>query len=384
MKRHVLFLVGVLFSLTLIADDVIILRNGEEISSIVNEITQSEVKYKKVSNPNGPSYTIAKNEVFMIKYDNGEKDLFDDKIRENNSVNGKQTMIAAHPASNNTAVIREHNEPLQIPQNGTKRRTDSFFPVYAVSDSSIMSTDEIEMHIVPKLEPKSIAGRVLIYQSHYVIELVNKTNQIIYVDLASTFRKEGDMLRTYYSTKQTTISNNSTIGIGVGVLAPIAIGVGTSSSQTASDTYSQKQIVSIPPHSKRELCDYVNIPYCRGQYKTIPDLEDFGGQYSLYTKINKSTISKLYEKQVVEYHDTEDNPNVVKYYISYSNSLTFSSFSQLYCKIYLRCIVGGWLDHTVMSERLLGAKDYTYYMKYYFPNASDRLIVGKVGVLVKP
>ncbi len=53
--------------------DVIILTNGDEVSVKVLEVGISEVKYLKCDNLNGPSYVIAKQEIFMIKHSNGSK-----------------------------------------------------------------------------------------------------------------------------------------------------------------------------------------------------------------------------------------------------------------------------------------------------------------------
>ncbi|MDR3340670.1 MAG: porin family protein [Candidatus Symbiothrix sp.] len=58
------------------AQDVITMKNGDEIKTKVLEISANEVKYKKFGNANGPTYTILKSEIFMIKYENGEKDVF--------------------------------------------------------------------------------------------------------------------------------------------------------------------------------------------------------------------------------------------------------------------------------------------------------------------
>ncbi len=57
------------------SQDNIVLKNGEEISAKVLEIGTGEIKYKKASNPEGPTYSIAKSEVFMIKYENGTKEI---------------------------------------------------------------------------------------------------------------------------------------------------------------------------------------------------------------------------------------------------------------------------------------------------------------------
>lgn len=55
--------------------DVITLKTGEEISCKVSDIGLSEIKYKKCDNLNGPSISIRKEDVFMVKYSNGTKDI---------------------------------------------------------------------------------------------------------------------------------------------------------------------------------------------------------------------------------------------------------------------------------------------------------------------
>ncbi|GBU07523.1 hypothetical protein AwDysgo_08540 [Bacteroidales bacterium] len=60
----------------LFAQDILVLNSGDEIEVITEEIGRHEIWYKKVSNPHGPTYTIPISDVFMIKYTNGEKDVF--------------------------------------------------------------------------------------------------------------------------------------------------------------------------------------------------------------------------------------------------------------------------------------------------------------------
>lgn len=60
---------------TAFAQDVIVLKNGDEIKSKVVEITPTEIKYKKFDNLEGPTIVILKSDVFMIKYANGTKEV---------------------------------------------------------------------------------------------------------------------------------------------------------------------------------------------------------------------------------------------------------------------------------------------------------------------
>jgi len=65
-----------IISLSAFSQDTLITRNGEIIPAKVYEITQTDIKYKKPSNPNGPLYTISKDDVAVIEYKNGSKDVF--------------------------------------------------------------------------------------------------------------------------------------------------------------------------------------------------------------------------------------------------------------------------------------------------------------------
>ncbi len=71
------------------AQDVIVKKDGSTIVSKVLEITSTEVKYKKFTNQNGPTYTISKADVMVINYENGEKETFEtatsDQIQQNST-----------------------------------------------------------------------------------------------------------------------------------------------------------------------------------------------------------------------------------------------------------------------------------------------------------
>ena len=58
------------------AQDVIVKKDGSTILSKVLEVNTADIKYKKFSNQNGPTYTISKSEILSINYENGEKDDF--------------------------------------------------------------------------------------------------------------------------------------------------------------------------------------------------------------------------------------------------------------------------------------------------------------------
>ena len=63
---------------SLFAQDVITLKDGNEIIALVYEIGDIDVKYKRTENPNGPNYVLKKSEILKIIYANGSKDEFND------------------------------------------------------------------------------------------------------------------------------------------------------------------------------------------------------------------------------------------------------------------------------------------------------------------
>lgn len=76
MKRILFLFCAIMFSVAMWADDIIYLKNGDEIHSKVAKIGTSIVEYKKISNLEGPVYEINIDDISMIVYANGEKETF--------------------------------------------------------------------------------------------------------------------------------------------------------------------------------------------------------------------------------------------------------------------------------------------------------------------
>lgn len=76
MKKLLLTLTGILSITWSFAQDIIIKKNGEEISAKVTELTPVLVKYQRFDYPEGPIISLLKSDVFMIKYANGTKETF--------------------------------------------------------------------------------------------------------------------------------------------------------------------------------------------------------------------------------------------------------------------------------------------------------------------
>jgi hypothetical protein len=97
------------FVTSISAQDVIIKQNGDELEVKVIEVKLEIVKYIKTSNIDGPTYNMSKTDIFMIKYENGDKEMFKDfpgsdlrssqsatiKIKEPDNARSKNKRMAA-------------------------------------------------------------------------------------------------------------------------------------------------------------------------------------------------------------------------------------------------------------------------------------------------
>jgi len=77
MKKVCLILVALIgFSLAANAQDIILKKDASDIKAKVFEITDQQIKYKDFDFQDGPMYIINISEVFMITYENGKREVF--------------------------------------------------------------------------------------------------------------------------------------------------------------------------------------------------------------------------------------------------------------------------------------------------------------------
>ena len=86
-KTTLLFLLIVTCITTVYGQDTLTMVNGDLIKSKVIEITQTEIKYKKFENMNGPIFNILKSEVLLIRYENGTKEYLNVIKKESKTEN---------------------------------------------------------------------------------------------------------------------------------------------------------------------------------------------------------------------------------------------------------------------------------------------------------
>ena len=118
-KKFVILLIATLLSVaSAFSQDIITLKNGEDIESLVKEIDEVGVKYKKFDNPNGPNYTLKKSEILIIRYANGSKDIFseEEKTIEKKDISTLESESVRNDdsLSTNTKFVLKKNHEIMI------------------------------------------------------------------------------------------------------------------------------------------------------------------------------------------------------------------------------------------------------------------------------
>lgn len=97
-RRIILTLAGLLCFAGAFAQDIIVKKNGDEVSAKILEVAPDFIKYKRFDYPDGPVISVLKQDVFMIKYANGTKETF----------NAKPAPAANHANATGYPEIQEH------------------------------------------------------------------------------------------------------------------------------------------------------------------------------------------------------------------------------------------------------------------------------------
>ena len=339
-----------LAALNVAAQDIIVMRNGDEVEAKVTKVGTTEVEYHKWSNQDGPVYTVAKSDVFMVKYKNGEKDVFDnvtaksDNSPKSESNSSAPQYVEAVPAANNQELISIYNKEVKINSDAPNEKDASYCtPILGVASTSIMATDEVEVRIVPQIFYHKTGWD---YHLKYAIELANKTDKLLYIDLVNSFRIGiGGKSESYYSQETTTVSNTSSSGGGLnlgavtgalgigGAIGTLAGGVtvGGGSQGGVSTTYTNNRILTIAPHSKQFLSEYKEVNVKGQRWECLSDIEHYEFSFGKRGIVKKNNVVSFSEK---------DSPYTAGHLITYSTDMNFCKYSTLKVNLYVRNIVG--------------------------------------------
>lgn len=101
-----ILLAGMCNAQTVRKHDIIRLRDNTKLEVIIQEVLENTVKYKKLSDPEGPVFTINKSEIASIQYGNGEVENFEATLEAPNyyspsQQNQSQPYTAPGPVARN-------------------------------------------------------------------------------------------------------------------------------------------------------------------------------------------------------------------------------------------------------------------------------------------
>lgn len=124
MNKSVILSIFLLASINVAAQDVVVKKDGSTILAKVLEVNQDNIKYKKFSNPNGPTYAIGLSDVMAVNYENGDKDNFNNI--ESNTQKQKEHaygLIEKTADNSNITIIAQHNRTYQIKNDKEKQKS---------------------------------------------------------------------------------------------------------------------------------------------------------------------------------------------------------------------------------------------------------------------
>lgn len=89
-KTFFIFILFLLESSLVLAQDTILFNNGDETLVKVTEVNDTEIKYQLWVNPNGPTYTHKVSDIFMIKYMGGYREVYNSRQENPETTNSSE------------------------------------------------------------------------------------------------------------------------------------------------------------------------------------------------------------------------------------------------------------------------------------------------------
>jgi len=358
--KKLIFLLVLVSTLQAIAQDVIVKTDGSTILSKVLEVNTNDIKYKKHSNPKGPTYTINKSEVMSINYENGDRDSFASQNDNNQTKKDNGGNLSENTRIANESFINQCNSitPIWLKQQKEKKAKHTF-NIMKLDENSIIENDDIKQVITFGLGYSEIKhwGELLdnkdekknidyCYHNYVLImKITNKTDKTIYIDLGNTFIVRGDEAQPYFIPSATESSTVSSSGVGVnlgavtnalgigGSVGALANGVNVSSGNAVGEKtieFSQR-VIAIPPLSSKTLEPQLLFI---GGGKGIPYTEVKNDSDKEYLRIRaKSNYRDLQVGDII--HWNKDDPMVkLSFHLAYSFDETCNEIHRMSIGLY--------------------------------------------------
>ena len=161
--RSFLVLFGSLFYVsTLTAQDTIVKINGDVIPAKITEVGTNALTYKKWDNQEGPNFVDFKTDIKYIRYSNGQRQVFNDKIPEINSVKAPKATGIENTTGKNTIEFMNKKYTLngqKIGRSDVDRLLEkSTNPAVIIAYKTAKTTKTIQKIMGLTSIPSTIAG----------------------------------------------------------------------------------------------------------------------------------------------------------------------------------------------------------------------------------
>lgn len=384
MKKIIATTAFVILSIDCFAQDIIVKKDGSIIQAKVSEIGTSEVKYKKWSNQDGPSYAIVKSDILAITYQNGEKETFEStSIETTSNGNSPQTpkLVSKKPSVNNAILLAKYGKSHTSSIKAKNKDAGAGLGIFAFDENCIISNEDIEITLVPSTatspEKRGGNGSKLMFgnsylRGRYCVQVKNNTNQTVYIDLANCTRINEKTNETicFYDSEILSVTTGSSSGTAMnlgGITGALGIGgalgslarattVGKGSNSSVQRTFNQQQVVTVPPNSSRKITDFKLIEADKGNRFKFGEImlaqrgeELIFGSYNILESFHNHFAQEYHSPKIkkgeikigeTKRYSVEESPIVYNYTITYSTDPTFAVYSVITPKLYLKEVHG--------------------------------------------
>ena len=342
---------SIMCSVNIHAQDVIVKKDGSTILSKVLEVNTADIKYKKFSNLNGPTYTIDKTEVQTINYEGGDIDKFDDArtVLNNQHINVNHEENEDDFIINNSTISEWNNKTFTYIGDVKKKEAKYQYRVLGVHKDSKVANRDAKIAVAHHTWYYEKFSGKKVLTTNMGLAFANNSDDIIYIDLANCFFRSGHSAKSYFVNSSTEVTKGKNIGTGVnvgavtgaigigGIVGQIANGVnvgGGKSSSTTVTTYNDR-IIAVAPHS---VYEFPEANFYESEESSFPYLNS----------VNVGSITNYDEPSSV--NDTQWN-----ILVSYSYDQTFSEKKQLNLALYVSKAIGlpgiGWNGSFINTDR---------------------------------
>lgn len=385
MKRITLAIALLILILKVSAQEKLITQNGD-VKLVYNvAIAANKVFYTLDSNEDSPILQINKADILTIIHPDGTKELFN--LSEADDTKTTEPANSLPPTTSpDTHPIYTTNHKYHLVQYFGKAErlgfgevTSSLYIGMQLRDSSILEDDNLAMEYKVKQNINEADEHILSWT--IAIEVKNKTNQTIYIDLGNSFMIRGNNSEPYYIPSVTTTTQGTTKGasvnlggisnaLGVGgvagsVLGGVNVGGGTTS-QTTTTTYAQR-VIAIPAMTRKELPE--KLIFIEGQnYKLDITAHNIRVAGKHYVQLNMPPKTQ-HVGEVHEYN-SDNSPLNYSTLITYSLDETFAQAQMLQAIFFAKQTIAMQNDMWHINRKNLISPDYKdndYFLVTYYP-----------------